>query len=38
MAERAGAHATELDGSHVIMVFRPRAVTHVILEALEAVS
>jgi pimeloyl-ACP methyl ester carboxylesterase len=38
MAERAGAHTTELDGSHVIMAFRPRAVTHVILEALEAVS
>jgi pimeloyl-ACP methyl ester carboxylesterase len=38
MAQRAGARTTELDGSHVIMVSRPRAVTHVILEALEAVS
>ena len=37
MAQRAGARITELDGSHVIMVSRPRAVTHVILEALEAV-
>jgi hypothetical protein len=37
MAQRAGARTTELDGSHVVMVSRPRAVTHVILEALEAV-
>jgi hypothetical protein len=36
-AAGAGARTTELDGSHVVMVSRPRAVTHVILEALEAV-
>ena len=33
MAERAGASITELDGSHVIMVSQPEAVTGVILEA-----
>ena len=37
-AERAGAHITELDGSHVIMISQPRAVTHVILTALHAVG
>jgi pimeloyl-ACP methyl ester carboxylesterase len=34
MAERAGATITELDGSHVIMVSQPQAVTDVILQAL----
>jgi hypothetical protein len=34
MAKRAGARITELDGSHVIMVSQPRAVTDVILDAL----
>jgi pimeloyl-ACP methyl ester carboxylesterase len=38
MAERAGAKITELDGSHVIMVSQPQAVTDVILEAVEAVA
>jgi pimeloyl-ACP methyl ester carboxylesterase len=38
MAERAGAHITELDGSHVIMVSQPEAVTNVILEAVAAVG
>ena len=38
MAERAGATITELDGSHVIMVSQPDAVTAVILEAVAAVS
>jgi pimeloyl-ACP methyl ester carboxylesterase len=37
MAERAGARITEIDGSHVIMVSQPEAVTNVILEAVEAV-
>jgi pimeloyl-ACP methyl ester carboxylesterase len=36
MAERAGATITELDGSHVIMVSQPQAVTDVILEAVAA--
>ena len=38
MAERAGATITEVDGSHVIMVSQPQAVTDVILEAVAAVS
>jgi len=38
MAERAGAALTEVDGSHVIMVSRPEAVTKVILEAVAAVT
>jgi hypothetical protein len=38
MAERAGATITEVDGSHVIMVSQPDAVTDVIVEALAAVG
>ena len=38
MAERAGATVTEVDGSHVIMVSQPQAVTDVILEAVTASS
>jgi pimeloyl-ACP methyl ester carboxylesterase len=38
MAERAGAKITELEGSHVIMISQPQAVTDVILEALAAVG
>jgi pimeloyl-ACP methyl ester carboxylesterase len=38
MAERAGAKITELDGSHVIMISQPQAVTDVILSAIAAVS
>ena len=38
MAERAGATITEVEGSHVIMVSQPEAVTNVILEAVAAVS
>jgi hypothetical protein len=38
MAERAGAAITELEGSHVIMVSRPPAVTNVIMEAVGAVA
>jgi len=38
MAERAGAKITELEGSHVIMVSQPEAVTNVILEAVAAVT
>jgi len=37
MAERAGAKITEVDGSHVIMVSQPQAVTNVILDAVAAV-
>jgi hypothetical protein len=36
MAERAGATVTEVDGSHVIMISQPQAVTDVILEACAA--
>ena len=38
MAERAGATITELDGSHVIMISQPEAVTNVIMDAVRAVS
>jgi len=38
MAERAGAKITEVEGSHVIMVSQPQAVTDVILEAVAAVK
>jgi hypothetical protein len=38
MAERASAKITELDGSHVIMVSQPEAVTNVILDAVAAVT
>jgi pimeloyl-ACP methyl ester carboxylesterase len=38
MAERAGATITEIEGSHVIMVSQPQAVTDVILEAVAAVT
>jgi pimeloyl-ACP methyl ester carboxylesterase len=37
MAERAGAKITEVDGSHVIMISQPEAVTNVILDAVAAV-
>jgi DNA-binding GntR family transcriptional regulator len=38
MAERAGAKITEVEGSHVIMVSQPDAVTEVILTAVSATS
>jgi pimeloyl-ACP methyl ester carboxylesterase len=38
MAERAGATITEVDGSHVIMVSQPGAVTDVILAAVRATA
>lgn len=38
MAERAGARTTEVQGSHVIMISQPQAVTDVILEAGAAVG
>ena len=38
MAERAGATITEIEGSHVIMISQPDAVTDVILEALATVE
>jgi pimeloyl-ACP methyl ester carboxylesterase len=38
MAKRAGAKITEVDGSHVIMVSQPQAVTDVILTAVAAVG
>jgi pimeloyl-ACP methyl ester carboxylesterase len=38
MAERAGATITEVEGSHVIMISQPQAVTEVIVDAVAAVS
>jgi pimeloyl-ACP methyl ester carboxylesterase len=38
MAERAGATITEVEGSHVIMISQPQAVSDVILAAVAAVS
>ena len=38
MAERAGATITEVEGSHVIMISKPQAVTDVILSALKDVE
>jgi pimeloyl-ACP methyl ester carboxylesterase len=38
MAERAGASITEVEGSHVIMISKPEAVTEVILDAVAKVS
>jgi pimeloyl-ACP methyl ester carboxylesterase len=38
MAERAGAKITKAEGSHVIMVSKPQAVTDVILSAVAAVG
>ena len=38
MAQRANAEITEIEGSHVIMISQPQAVTDVILTALKAVS
>jgi pimeloyl-ACP methyl ester carboxylesterase len=38
MARNAGAELTELEGSHLIMVSQPRAVSDVILRAREAVG
>ena len=37
-AERAGATITEVEGSHVIMISQPEAVTDVIMEAVGAVA
>ncbi len=38
MAQRAGAHITEVEGSHLIMISKPDAVTDVILEAVRNVT
>ena len=38
MAERAGARITEVEGSHLIMISQPDAVTEVIMNALAAVE
>ncbi len=38
MAKRAGSAITEIEGSHVVMISQPQAVTDVILTALAAVS
>jgi pimeloyl-ACP methyl ester carboxylesterase len=38
MARHAGANITEIDGSHVVMMSQPDAVTEVILKAHQAVS
>jgi len=37
-AQRAGATITEIEGSHVIMISQPQAVTEVILNAMAAVA
>jgi pimeloyl-ACP methyl ester carboxylesterase len=37
-AQRAGAHITEVEGSHVIMISQPQAVTDVIVTAAKAVA
>ena len=38
MAQRAGADIVEVDGSHVIMISQPQAVTDVIMKAVHAVG
>jgi pimeloyl-ACP methyl ester carboxylesterase len=38
MAQRAGANITEIDGSHVIMISQPAAVTDVIMQAFSAMN
>jgi pimeloyl-ACP methyl ester carboxylesterase len=38
MAQRANAEITEVDGSHVIMISQPQAVTDVIVKALQSVG
>ena len=38
MAQRAGADIVEVEGSHVIMVSQPQAVTNLILKAVHALS
>jgi pimeloyl-ACP methyl ester carboxylesterase len=38
MAGRAKAEITEVDGSHVIMISQPQAVTDVIMKALQSVA
>lgn len=38
MAQRAGAEITEIQGSHVIMISQPQAVTDVIVTAAQAVA
>jgi hypothetical protein len=38
MATRAGAAITEIEGSHVIMMSQPRAVTDVIRTAIASVG
>jgi hypothetical protein len=38
MAERAGATIVEVEGSHVIMMSQPQAVTDLILQAIDTVA
>ena len=38
MAQRAGASIVEVEGSHVIMISQPQAVTDHILKAAQAVA
>jgi pimeloyl-ACP methyl ester carboxylesterase len=38
MAQRAKAHIVEVEGSHVIMISQPQAVTDTIMKALQAVA
>jgi len=38
MAQRAGADIVEVEGSHVIMISQPQAVTNLVLKAVHALS
>jgi len=38
MAQRAGAAITEVEGSHVIMISQPQAVTDVIRQSIHIVA
>jgi hypothetical protein len=38
MAQRAGADSVEVEGSHVIMISQPQAVTNLVLKAVHALS
>jgi hypothetical protein len=38
MAQRAKAQIVEVEGSHVIMISQPQAVTDTIMKALQAVA
>jgi hypothetical protein len=38
MAQRAGATTTEVEGSHVVFISQPQAVTDVVLQALDTLG